>query len=177
MSLNKIYNKVFKNKKVYEGYFTAKGIDADNKKIVVFGTGEFSEVISSTIPYEVSYYVDNDQTKWGTLFFDKPVKSPDELKNEDKENVFVIIASQYFYEISYQLTNDLGYEQDKNFDWGKILFDQIEDYYYLTKIAFMASCFVFLPVTGAILLRSGVKRAFGKNKAKAEETGEEPAAE
>lgn len=72
------------------------------KKFVVFGTGtKADELWYHRIP--VQYFVDNDQRKWGTMHRGIPVRAPQDLLNENKEHLIVIIASIYHAEIASQL--------------------------------------------------------------------------
>ncbi len=54
------------------------------------------------------YYTDNNESKWGKLFYNIPVLPPNELKNE-KDSLFLICSAnrETNDEIGMQLT-DLG---------------------------------------------------------------------
>ena len=89
----------------------------ENKKIVIFGTGRAGKNVFAALRllyFEINYFVDNDQTKQGTVLFGTRVESPTKLAEEDKSNVIIVIASMYYYEISKQLT-DLGYVEKENY--------------------------------------------------------------
>ena len=141
MNLDKIYRKIFKSTKVYESYFASKNIDIKSKKLVVFGTGNFSRIISCTIPYKIEYYLDNNKEKWGSTFFGKSVKNPETLKDENKEEIFVLVASDFFFEISQQLEEEYKLSDQEHFDWAREIFEEVEDYYYLTKLLMLAVLF------------------------------------
>lgn len=85
-----------------------------DKKIVFFGTGNASKMITECFPYEVNYYVDNDENKWGTKFNGKDILRPNSLLKEDKNNLAIIICSQWFNSIGEQLTK-LGFFENVNF--------------------------------------------------------------
>ena len=78
------------------------------ESIVVFGTGKTAnEQLWLHKTLDVKYYIDNDCTKWDTVFNGKPVMNPKELFNEEKDCICVIIASICFDEIKSQLL-DMG---------------------------------------------------------------------
>lgn len=82
-----------------------------NKKIVIFGTGSSAKLLVDSYPLKVAYYVDNDNSKWGTSFLGLSITPPDVLLEEDKENITIIIASMYFEAISEQLEK-MGLEKN-----------------------------------------------------------------
>lgn len=78
------------------------------KKVIVFGCGSTSLVISQFFQQykhiaEIEFYVDNDEDRWNQLFCGKEVKSPECLLTLDSSDYVILIASQYFEEISCQL--------------------------------------------------------------------------
>ncbi|GLC87812.1 glycosyltransferase family 8 protein [Lysinibacillus piscis] len=82
-----------------------------NKQVVLFGTGQASLQLSEICQNEginIMFYVDNDSKKWNGSFNNKVILNPNILK-ENKENYFIIIASQYIDEIGKQLS-DYGYK-------------------------------------------------------------------
>lgn len=88
-----------------------------NKKIVIFGTGNFAEIVNTLINIanaKVSYYIDNDPSKWGTDFYGFKVNNPDDLLLENKNEIVILISSMYFEEISIQLEG-MGYIRDYHF--------------------------------------------------------------
>ncbi|MFV8826468.1 6-hydroxymethylpterin diphosphokinase MptE-like protein [Alkalihalobacterium sp. APHAB7] len=85
------------------------------KKVVVFGTGEYSKVLANQ-NIEIDYYVDNDTTKWGTLYNNINVFSPETLKTENYADIIVLVASMYYGEISIQLNNYGLIENENYFD-------------------------------------------------------------
>jgi hypothetical protein len=92
------------------------GMENANEKWVVFGTGSTCQkMVSSWFDVNwVKYFVDNDSKKWGTTFLDKPVYPPDQLKNENADELVVIVASQFYAKISNQL-DFLGFERFYNY--------------------------------------------------------------
>ena len=102
-------------------------IDLAGKKIVLFGTGQMSKLLS----VEPAYYVDNNEMKWGKSFKKKIIKSPQALVAEEKDRIFILVASQFYEEIATQL-KEMGFEENVNFFEGKALFEQEtkKKYYY-----------------------------------------------
>lgn len=47
--------------------------------------------------------MDNDDRKWGTSFLHAVVENPEKLRGEDKEKLVVIVANQFYPEVSVQL--------------------------------------------------------------------------
>ncbi|MFV8826469.1 6-hydroxymethylpterin diphosphokinase MptE-like protein [Alkalihalobacterium sp. APHAB7] len=91
-----------------------------DNKIVVFGTGSFSKMVTGAI-FNVSYYVDNNYKKWGRFHQGRRIRSPLDLLNEDSESISILVASVYYEEIKLQLIK-LGFIEYKNFfDLGEIL--------------------------------------------------------
>lgn len=88
-----------------------------NKRIVLFGTGSTSETLVNKFPLPVAYCVDNNPQKNGTWFKGLPVKSPENLLNEEKDELLIIIASQFYKEISAQL-NEMGFIENIHFRNG-----------------------------------------------------------
>lgn len=84
-------------------------------KLILFGTGSHAERIVKNLPFEVAYFIDNNDLKHGTLFLDKPVNTPDSILNENnKDDIAIVIASMYTKEIGNQLKK-LGFEKDIHF--------------------------------------------------------------
>ncbi len=84
------------------------------KKIVIFGTGSASRQIGSLIPYNVTYYVDNDSNKWDLEFLNSRIFPPEVLTKEDPDNLAIIIMSMFYPEIANQLKK-LGFSEEKHF--------------------------------------------------------------
>ena len=82
-----------------------------DKDIVIFGTGQAAAAIADEFPDAFSFYVDNNEQKWGTTFRNREVKSPSVL---DKDHHFVVVASMYFDEIAAQL-KEIGYVRNEHF--------------------------------------------------------------
>ncbi|QNK58370.1 6-hydroxymethylpterin diphosphokinase MptE-like protein [Paenibacillus sp. PAMC21692] len=83
------------------------------KKIVVFGTGEYSRRFLM-VKDEISYYVDNDESKWGGKHQEKGIYPPAQLLSEKKTNLVITIASMYYRQIAQQL-KELGFIEGEHF--------------------------------------------------------------
>ncbi len=81
----------------------AKIKEFQKKKVIVFGTGSYSKSLCNQLPFDIAYFVDNNPDKWGSIFEGLPVNNPQILLEENRENVGIVIASQYYIEISEQL--------------------------------------------------------------------------
>lgn len=91
-------------------YFSSK-----NTKIVVFGTGSVSKVFCSFFRYNIDYFIDNDDKKWGKEFLNRPIRSPNILSEEIAHHKIVIfIASSFYSQIAGQL-HRMGLKKDKHY--------------------------------------------------------------
>jgi hypothetical protein len=72
------------------------------EKVIIFGASNLGEMAHNDLKdkYNIVYFCDNDQKKWGTTFCEILVISPRELVNN---NLKVIICSTYYDEIRDQL--------------------------------------------------------------------------
>lgn len=103
------------------------------KKIVFFGTGSTSQRIFEEFPLKVEYFVDNDSKRWGNVLQGLTIRNPLELLHEDKENLAIVIVSQYVNEISIQLTR-MGFEENFHYWNGFWMFTMnrslVKRYFY-----------------------------------------------
>src|SRR5574344_83788 len=89
----------------------------ENKKIVIFGAGSCGKKFYFELKFfeqNVSFFVDNNSSKWGNLLFGKKICSPEKLLDENPDNIAIFVASIYKDEISNQLVS-MGFELNKNF--------------------------------------------------------------
>lgn len=87
-----------------------------SKDIVLFGTGSKSVAITNYLneySIKVAAYADNNSEHWDKTFLGKKVKNPQSLI-EEKDNQFIIIASQYYQEIGEQLIG-MGFVKEEHF--------------------------------------------------------------
>ena len=83
-----------------------------NKKLIIWGAAKEFEIAQRlyTCDSKIAYIVDNDPKLWHSFMNGHEIKPPEVLKNENKENLFVLIASRHFFSIQYQLSA-MGIEQ------------------------------------------------------------------
>lgn len=80
--------------------------DKHSKIFIVFGSeraGMSTLVACTQLGLQVKYVVDNNSKKWDKEILEWKIFSPDVLLKEDKKNLIIIVASQYYGDISYQL--------------------------------------------------------------------------
>lgn len=90
---------------------------AEDKKLIIFGTGNAAlrTVINLGVLFSrVSYFVDNKNIKENEKFYDKKVFSAEILKEESKEDVFILVASSFYKDIFTQLIQ-YGFKEKENF--------------------------------------------------------------
>ncbi|MDU4959259.1 MAG: glycosyltransferase [Sporomusaceae bacterium] len=93
------------------------------KKVVFFGTGSLSRRLCDYFPFPISYFVDNNPEMWRQQLNGLPIYSPERLKGEDKDNLAIIVASQYFQEIVEQLQG-MGFKE-KCHIWDGSVWDKL----------------------------------------------------
>lgn len=62
----------------------------------------------------VEFFVDKDESRWGELYYEKEVKSPEELKKYSSEKYAVVVLAGAFEEIS-KVLDDMGWVRDKDY--------------------------------------------------------------
>jgi 2-polyprenyl-3-methyl-5-hydroxy-6-metoxy-1,4-benzoquinol methylase len=85
-----------------------------DKKIIFFDTGLMGQNILKQFPLKVEYFVDHDSQKWNRLLNDIMIYDPKKLMQESRENVAIIVCSQYYIEIARQLI-EMGFKEDVHF--------------------------------------------------------------
>lgn len=87
----------------------------EHNRIAIFGTGKASEALYTYLPTDICYYTDNDPIKWGKEFNGKTICNPNVLKNENKNQIGILVPSlTYYEEIKNQLVA-MGFDEDKDF--------------------------------------------------------------
>ncbi|MDD3223505.1 MAG: glycosyltransferase [Clostridium sp.] len=85
------------------------------KKIVAWGTGDCFESSLKLIDFKTDYLVDSNVKLQNTKINGFNVLSPQVLKNEDKDNIFIFVFSYAnYFDIAKNL-KDFGYEEEKNY--------------------------------------------------------------
>lgn len=101
-------------------------------KIAVFGTGSSAfSFVRSFSEYEILFFLDNNQEKQYSIYKGKPVLSPDIIKNTDNSKYTVVVASEFYDEISGQLKR-LGLQPEKDFVYMKKLLLAKTDYFIIS---------------------------------------------
>lgn len=82
---------------------------ADNKKLILFGSGLFTRRFLNTFSGDYNIYciIDNNKDKWNTEIDGIPVKSPDILNDIPENQRHIIICIKKYYGVANQL-KDMG---------------------------------------------------------------------
>jgi len=76
------------------------------------------EMDQNAILEGVDYFVDTNVERIGTMYLGKPILSIEELKNENPEEILILIGSIiYRTELELKL-NDMGFVRDKHYMWA-----------------------------------------------------------
>ncbi len=106
----KIFGDIFKN--------------IQNKKIILFGAGNFSKRFLSLYgkEYEIGFVVDNNPNQWGKQLEGHEIFGPEKLQKIDLDKYRIIICVKAFLPIVHQLKS-LGIESyyvyDRNIEYGQ----------------------------------------------------------
>lgn len=98
----KLLNKIFLFNKDYSKVLK-------NKQIIVFGTGSVAIKAIDILKqnnFDVEAFCDNNKELWGKEKEGYKIISPNEIKQFDKDNLVIIIASSYYMEIYEQLMKE-----------------------------------------------------------------------
>jgi glycosyltransferase involved in cell wall biosynthesis len=85
------------------------------KEIILFGASNYANrVYKWLLAHDIftTKVVDNDAKKWGENLYDLTIESPEVIKKDD--NQFVFITSRWYEDIEYQL-NGLGLERNRDY--------------------------------------------------------------
>ncbi len=74
-----------------------------DKKVILFGAGPTCDELLSKIPLACAYIVDNDPDFWGKEFRGLEIRNPDQLINENRKSIAVIIACSDVLSVVSQL--------------------------------------------------------------------------
>lgn len=75
------------------------------EKVLVFGASNFARQMFNIIcnKYDILYFLDNDNTKWGKKFNNITIIEPNELTKKELRSFKIIICSSFYMEICNQL--------------------------------------------------------------------------
>lgn len=76
-----------------------------NRRLVFFGRGEWMEKARNYLPREADYIVDNSPYEQGQSEYGIAIHHPDKLKDDNWDEIFVIVATTGFPEVSAQLNS------------------------------------------------------------------------
>lgn len=125
LDLDDVYYLLEDSKKLTYAYTFIKQLKLVNTNtIVFFGTGSACAKICEYFPLSIAYFVDNSSSKWGTTFQGQIIFNPEKLLKENKHRLTIIIASQYYEEISQQL-QEMGFQKEKHFWDGYKIYEQL----------------------------------------------------
>jgi hypothetical protein len=95
--------------------------DGSNKRIILFGTGAASDKICSHFSFPISYFVDNNNEKWGSKYKGRPVHSPQKLLEENKDHLLIVVAIQRYEDIAEQLKK-MGFAERQHYWDGYLMY-------------------------------------------------------
>ncbi|MCB2198763.1 TIGR03032 family protein [bacterium] len=91
-----------------------------SKKVVAFGAGVTAEKTLHVVQDAFDYFVDNNEELWGTTFEDRLVFSPEKLREEDPNDLFIVICSTFYEELIVQLEG-MGFQPGRNIGFSPLL--------------------------------------------------------
>lgn len=93
--------------KEYQRIFVDIFENIDNKKLILFGSGRFTErfLFQFADDYEIYSIIDNNSPKWGSKMNGIPINSPDILKDIPADQRHIIICIKGYNGVVNQLKN------------------------------------------------------------------------
>jgi FlaA1/EpsC-like NDP-sugar epimerase len=96
----------------------AKRMIVSRPKVLIFGTGQYckefyAEHADTSRMFEVVAFVDNDETKVGQRFFDRPIVAPEAIPTFDYE--YMLISTRDYYEEVHRQLMGTGAPPEKVF--------------------------------------------------------------
>lgn len=82
-------------------------------KIVLWGTGKIAKKLIEVIDDKIVFVVDNDDSKWGTIWNGYEIRCPDDIEKRIAEYDKIIIATTSFREIKTQILSKYSIEEKK----------------------------------------------------------------
>ncbi len=101
-------------------------------KIAVFGTGSSAfSFVRSFSNLDILFYLDNAKHKQYGILNQKPILPPEVIKNTDNSKYTIVVASEFYDEISKQLV-DFGLKENKDFLYMKKLLLEKTDHFIIS---------------------------------------------
>lgn len=87
-----------------------------DRKLICYGASSRWEDFNRLIDIWdlVEFFVDKDASRWGEQYYEKEVKSPEELKKYSSEKYAVVVLAGAFEEIS-KVLDDMGWVRNKDY--------------------------------------------------------------
>lgn len=107
----------------------------DGRECIMFGTSIIAEMIVEKLKntaLDISFIIDNDETRQGMVVYDKNVYSPSVLKENYKDNYLILIAS-FFQDEMIQQLQEFGYIYSKHIVKVIDFPDLMNDYSYVNR--------------------------------------------
>lgn len=108
-----------------EKHFVEKIIEKIfTKKLIVFGTGSLCDNLLMLNMPSPDLFIDNDVKKVGKYKKNIKIQSPDFILSMNKKDIFIIVASSYYNEISDQLFQ-FGLIENYHYINGEIIYEYL----------------------------------------------------
>ncbi|WP_342508868.1 glycosyltransferase [Sporosarcina sp. FSL K6-2383] len=89
-------------------------LDIGNKKVFVWGTGEYCKNNIHLVNNEIEFFLDSNLQKVNTEFMGKLVKHPNEILNYKSSEIFILVLSTFVDEI-FEWLEDNGLKLGENY--------------------------------------------------------------
>lgn len=99
----RMYEMIGNDKKITQRTWEEFEEAIKRKKLIIFGAGSALDDIFSKYDDDIEYIVDNDEKKWQCTYQGVNIYSPAKLKEENVEEIIVLISSVFVKSISEQL--------------------------------------------------------------------------
>lgn len=95
------------------------------RRIFVWGTGVQAKILNdeNVVKSDVVGYIDNDIKKNDSILFGKKVISPDRISEHMWKDIFIVVATDAFFDIRIQL-EEKGLLDGIDFIWSKLLINR-----------------------------------------------------
>ncbi|MED1952366.1 CatB-related O-acetyltransferase [Brevibacillus centrosporus] len=90
------------------------------RKVIVFGAGKGGRLVIPALrllAINIEYCIDNNDSARNEKLLGIEVKSPDVLKNEQSDEIAIVVASIYYEEIAQQL-EQMGFKENRHYFYG-----------------------------------------------------------